>query len=137
LDWQPFGLVGGLGGLVKSIKVYKKSNFLKPHSKNFLIKNVQMKTFNDIEITPHPLSKLVPEMNSAVMGLYRFDNGFKISITGGYGICGDGIDTFEVAIFKPNRVWYESKDTEVVKTYVTKDEITKIMYNIQKVNVEL
>lgn len=36
-------------------------------------------------------------------------------------------------IFKPNGEFYESPDGEQVKPYVTKDEVTKIMFNVQRI----
>jgi len=86
-----------------------------------------MKTIKDINFTKHPVSP------TAVSGRLYFDNGWSISVIGGDRFYGNGVTTFEVAIFKPNGEFYESPNGEQVKPYVTKDEVTKIMLNVQRI----
>jgi len=64
--------------------------------------------------------------NGGIQAIMEFDNGHKISVVGGPGTYGDGINTFEV--------WRSIDDN--VKGYLSKDEVTELMEELQKVPKE-
>ena len=92
-------------------------------------------TFDDLIFKPHPLSSIKP---GAVQALQQFHNNYTISVVGGpdgCGLYGDGVETFEVAIFQPDGEFYipDGGDSlDAVVGYLTKEEVTKIIHNIQK-----
>jgi hypothetical protein len=88
-------------------------------------------TFDDLIFKPHPASY----KPGAVQAKQTFHNNYTISVVGGpdgCGLYGDGVDTFEVAIFTPEGDFYQSPTWfDQVKGWCTKDEVTKIIKNIQ------
>ena len=77
-------------------------------------------TFEDLQFNPHGV---IP---GAVHAKMTFDNGHKISVVGGgMGLHGDGINYFEI---------WRSCD-EDVKGYLTKEEVTENMIELQELLV--
>jgi hypothetical protein len=92
-------------------------------------------TFDDLIFGPHPLTQRDPQMwPDRVQAKQTFHNNYTISVVGGGGLYGDGVETFEVAIFTPDGDFYTPPGGDVfdqVKGWCTKDEVTKIIKNIQ------
>jgi hypothetical protein len=88
-------------------------------------------TFDDLNFGPHPLSR-TGDGQVRVQAVHKFESGYTISVVGGEYLYGDGVETFEVAIFDPNgnfhRLdgWYDD-----VCGWQTKDEINDILYKLQ------
>ena len=81
-----------------------------------------MKTFKDLEFKPHPNGQ------GGVQAIMKFENGHRISVVGGsYGLHGDGKKTFEI---------WRSCDIDV-KGYLTKDEITAEMLELQSLSKDV
>jgi hypothetical protein len=77
-------------------------------------------TFKDLEFKPH---SVVP---NAVHAVAEFANGHRISVVGGgFGIHGDGVETFEI---------WRSCDSDV-DCYLTKEEVTQKMIELQELPV--
>ena len=75
----------------------------------------KVKTFDDLVFKNRPLF-------GGVQATMEFPNGHKISVVGGVkGLHGDGVDTFEI---------WRSCDFDI-KGYLTKDEITSEMLELQ------
>lgn len=89
-------------------------------------------TFDDLIFKPHPLAIYKP---GAVQAKQQFHNNYTISVVGGpsgCGLYGDGVDTFEVAIFTPEGDFYQSLNwDDQVMGWLTKEDVTKIIKNIQ------
>lgn len=80
-----------------------------------------MRTFDDLKFKPHP-SGLGGKM--AQMDL---KNGYKISVVGGKGLYGNGITSFEVAIFDREGEFIQLQEHDSVLGYQSKDDVTKII----------
>lgn len=73
-------------------------------------------TFNDLVFHPHP------RIEGGKKSMMEFPNGHKISIVGGgFGLYGDGVNTFEI---------WRSCDSDV-KGYLTPEEVTEQMIELQ------
>lgn len=75
-------------------------------------------TFKDLEFGQHR------GLPNAVQAIMVFDNGHRISVVGGDGLYGDGVNTFEI---------WRSIDGDV-KGHLTPDEVTDEMIHLQKVS---
>lgn len=84
-------------------------------------------TFNDIEFKPHAAVK------GGVQGKLILPNNITVSVVGGPQLYGDGIDTFEVAAwYTDSSDWIKLSDYDDVKSYVEKDEIDFILFELSK-----
>jgi hypothetical protein len=90
-----------------------------------------MKTFRDLKFKPHYVSSRVdyPEATHAII---QFENGYGISVVFGTCFYSNGIDTYEAAIIKNNKLCYDTEITNDVLKYQTKKEITQIMKRVQE-----
>lgn len=83
--------------------------------------------FEDLEFAPHANG-----MDGAVQSQHIFPNGITLSIVGGgYGVYGNGIETFEVGAFKKGHEWIKLSEYDDVVGWQTKEDINAI---IQKLN---
>lgn len=81
-----------------------------------------MKTFDDLEFSPHPngLGGKIAQMD--------LGNGYKISVVGGgRGLYGDGETTFEVAMFNRMGEMITLGENDQVLGWQTIDEINEII----------
>jgi hypothetical protein len=78
-------------------------------------------TFDDLKFKPrnHPFG--------GIQAIMEFDNGHRISVVGGKGTYGDGIDSFEI--------WRSIDDG--TKGYLSKDEVSEQMIELQKVSKDV
>ena len=85
-----------------------------------------MKTFKDLKFNTHPNAPYF--MQQARMD---FDNGFGISVVNGQGAyCDEG--TYEIAVLKDGEITYDTHITNDVIGYLSPQEITEIMKDIQE-----
>ena len=85
--------------------------------------------YDDLVFTPHPNG-----IEGAVQSQHTFDNGITISVIGGYGLYGDGIDSFEVAAWhKEGNGWIQLSEEEHhdVLGWQDKDEVTEIIQKLK------
>ena len=81
----------------------------------------KVKTFDDLVFKNRPLF-------GGIQAIMEFPNGHKISVVGGVkGLHGDGVDTFEI---------WRSCDLDI-KGYLTKDEITSEMLELQAMSEDV
>jgi hypothetical protein len=84
-----------------------------------------MKTFKDLEFTPHPSI-------TGKKAVLKFPNGYSVSVLFGDMFYSNGRDTYELAAIGRNGVLCYSTDlSDNVLCYQTEDQITKAMEFIQ------
>jgi hypothetical protein len=84
-----------------------------------------MKTFNDLEFKPHIT------MNG-VMSRTMFENGYGASVVKGEYTYGGKDGLYELAVLDSNGdLTYETPITSDVEGYLTEDEVTKLLEQIQ------
>jgi hypothetical protein len=99
------------------VKPYKR---IKSH--NLIDPCESCKTFKDLKFYPHKSGL------GGQQAIMKFDNGHRISVVGGgIGLYGDGINTFEI---------WRSCDGDV-KGYLTPEEVTEEMVELQKLDINV
>ena len=84
-----------------------------------------MKTFDDLVFELHPLGGILAHL--------FFDNGRGVSVICGSWFYSNGVDTYEVAVLdKEGDIDYSTPITNDVLPYLTKDEVTEVMKQIQE-----
>ena len=62
----------------------------------------------------------------------EFSNSYGASVVGGaFGLYGDGVHSFEVAVLKHGQVCYDTPITNDVLGYQTEDEVHEILKQIE------
>jgi len=85
-----------------------------------------MKTFNDLEFKPHIT------MNG-VMSRIMFENGYGASVVKGEYTYGGKDGLYELAVLdKDGKLCYDTPVTDDVEGYLSENEVTKLMEQIQK-----
>jgi hypothetical protein len=80
-------------------------------------------TFQDLEFAPHANG-----MKGAVQAKLELPNGIVISVVGGGGLYGNGIETFEVGAWhKEGHEWIQLSEFDDVVGWQDKDDITAII----------
>ena len=87
-----------------------------------------MLKFKDLEFKAHLFDEIDP---TAIQAIINFDNGYGVSVVRGkyFFYCND--NTYEVAILKDGNLCYDTPIASDVLGYQTKDQITKIMKELQ------
>jgi hypothetical protein len=84
-----------------------------------------MKTFNDLEFKPHP-------RGSGIISRIKFDNGYGASVVKGPHTYGGNEGLYELAVIDANdQVTYDTPVTNDVEGYLTEEDITKLLEQIQ------
>jgi len=85
------------------------------------------KTFDDLVFVPHFNNM------GGVQCKIDTDNGYTISIVGGPSLYGDGVNTFEVAVWKSDgdMGWVRLSPNDDVLGYRSKDEVLQIISDIE------
>jgi hypothetical protein len=85
-----------------------------------------MKTFNDLEFKPHIT------MNG-IMSRIMFENGYGASVVKGEYTYGGKDGLYELAVLdKDGKLCYDTPITDDVIGYLTQQEVTDLMIEIQK-----
>lgn len=85
-----------------------------------------MKTFNDLIFTKHSNG-----IAGAVQAKLVLDNNITLSVIGGPGLYGDGINTFEVGAWhNDSNDWIKLSDYDDVITWQSKDDIDQIIQRL-------
>jgi hypothetical protein len=88
----------------------------------------EINSFDDLVFKPHP-----NKMEGAVVAQHTFPNDITISVVGGMGLYGDGINSFEVAAWhKEGHDWIELSDNQVVVGWQSKEDVTEIIQKLLK-----
>ena len=87
--------------------------------------DLNLKTFDDIEFKPHPLG-------NGIHGVITFDNGYGASvIRHNYSYGGDA-GLYELAVLdKDGELTYDTPITSDVMGYLTPEDVTEILIQIQ------
>jgi len=96
-----------------------------------------MKTFKDLEFKPHPNS--APELSNGDLGIVShiyFDNGYGASVVRSQYSYGGSQGLYELAVRKgtegDSEICYDTPLTEDVLGYLTEDDITEALKQIQE-----
>ena len=85
-----------------------------------------MKTFNDLEFKPHSAGM------GGVMSRIIFENGYGASVVQTFFSYGGDKGLYELAVLDSDgKLTYETPVTDDVEGYLTEDDVTKLMEQIQ------
>jgi hypothetical protein len=85
-----------------------------------------MKTFNDLEFKPRILM-------GGIISRITFENGYGASVVKGEHTYGGKDGLYELAVLdKDGKLCYDTPVTDDVEGYLSEDEVTKLMEQIQK-----
>jgi hypothetical protein len=92
-----------------------------------LYKLIKMKTFKDLEFNPHP------NHLGGVQARIYFDNGYGASVVKTPYTYGGDMGLYELAVFgKDGHIAYDTPVTNDVEGYLSEDDVTKILEQIQE-----
>nr|DAV38616.1 MAG TPA: hypothetical protein [Caudoviricetes sp.] len=99
----------------------------------------ELKNFNDLEFNRHPLAKYAErppfivrhEYAESKLAKMDFENGYGISVLLGSLFESNGIDTYEVAVFKNGDLCY-APITNIEIGFITANEVSAVMRQIQE-----
>jgi len=83
-----------------------------------------MKTFNDLDFQPM-------QFGIGIQARINFDNGYGASVIRSLYSYGGNQDLYELAVIKDNAIRYDTPITDDVIGYLTEDEVTKYLGQIQ------
>jgi len=90
------------------------------------METTNIKTFNDLEFIPHT------SHSDGIMSRIIFDNGYGANVVCSAYTYGGADGLYELAIIdKDGQVTYETPITSDVMGYLNKDDVTKLMEQIQ------
>ena len=91
-----------------------------------------MKTFNDLEFIDHPMGAEYGGIISRV----SFDNGYGASIVKGPMSYGGDRGLYELAVLDSNgELTYDTPVTSDVEGYLSEEDVTKLLEQIQKLEI--
>ena len=86
----------------------------------------QINSFDDLVFKPH-----ANRTEGAVQAQHDLPNGITISVVGGRGLYGDGINSFEVAAWpKEGQEWIKLSEHDDVIGWQSKEEVTEIIQKL-------
>ena len=86
-----------------------------------------MKTFNDLDFNPIDMG-----IGIGIQARINFDNGYGASIIRSPYSYGGNQDLYELAVIKDNAICYDTPITDDVIGYLTEDDVTKYLGQIQE-----
>lgn len=90
------------------------------------------KTFDDLEWNPWTTDEhYSQEFLDSRQAKMTFSNGYGVSVLCGTPFYSDGVDSYEVAIFKDGKFYKLDRFDDTVIGHRTKDEVTNIMKYLQ------
>ena len=84
-----------------------------------------MKTFNDLDFQPM-------QFDVGIQARIFFDNGYGASVIKSPYSYGGNQDLYELAVIKDNAIRYDTPITDDVIGYLTEDDVTKYLGQIQE-----
>lgn len=78
-------------------------------------------TFDQLKFNSHPA------LSGAKQCKFQLPTGYTVSIVAGNYLYGDGINTFEVAVFDPDGEFVRLSNDDDVLPYQTKDQVMEII----------
>ena len=88
-----------------------------------------MKTFNDLDFQPM-------QFDVGIQARINFDNGYGASVIKSPHSYGGNQDLYELAIIKDNAICYDTPITDDVLGYLTEDDVTKYLSQIQELKIK-
>ena len=85
-----------------------------------------MKTFNDLDFNPMDMG-----IGIGIQARINFDNGYGASVIKSPYSYGGNQGLYELAVIKDNAICYDTPITDDVIGYLTEDEVTKYLGQIQ------
>ena len=82
------------------------------------------KKFKDLEFKKH-------SAGSGKISQLDFDNGYGVSVIFGSLFYSNGIDIYELAIFKDGNICYDSGITDDVLGHLSEEEVSEYMVKVQ------
>jgi len=86
-----------------------------------------MKTFNDLDFNPMDMG-----IGIGIQARINFDNGYGASVIKSPYSYGGNQDLYELAVIKDNAICYDTPVTDDVLGYLTEDDVTKYLGQIQE-----
>jgi len=91
-----------------------------------------MKTFNDLEFIDHPMGAEY----GGIISRISFDNGYGASIVKGPMSYGGDRGLYELAVLDSNGdLTYDTPVTSDVEGYLSEEDVTKLLEQIQKLEI--
>jgi len=88
----------------------------------------EINSFEDLVFKPHRNG-----MEGAVQSQHDLPNGITISVVGGQGLYGDGIESFEIAAWRKEDIdWLRLSEYDEVLGWQSKEEVTEAIQKILK-----
>jgi len=84
-----------------------------------------MKTFNDLDFQP-------TQFDVGIQARINFDNGYGASVIKSPYSYGGNQGLYELAVIKDDAICYDTPITDDVLGYLTKDDVTKYLGQIQE-----
>ena len=92
-----------------------------------------MKTFKDLKFETHHSSKSgISKFSESKQATMDFNNGYGVSVLVGSAFYSNGIDSYELAITLNGDLCYTSGISDNVMAYISKEEVTRVMIEVQK-----
>jgi hypothetical protein len=85
-----------------------------------------MKTFKDLEFKPHPNAL------GGIQAVIDFDNGYGASVICTSFSYGGTLGLYELAVLHDGEITYDTPITGDVMGYLTEDEVTELLKQIQE-----
>ena len=91
-----------------------------------------MKTFNDLEFIDHPMGAEY----GGIISRISFDNGYGASVVKGPMSYGGKNGLYELAVLDSNgELTYDTPVTSDVEGYLSEEDVTKLLEQIQKLEI--
>jgi hypothetical protein len=91
-----------------------------------------MKTFNDLEFIDHPMGAEY----GGIISRISFDNGYGASVVKGPMSYGGDRGLYELAVLDSNgELTYDTPVTSDVEGYLSEEDVTKLLEQIQKLEI--
>ena len=91
-----------------------------------------MKTFNDLEFIDHPMGAEY----GGIISRISFDNGYGASVVKGPMSYGGDRGLYELAVLDSNGdLTYDTPVTSDVEGYLSEEDVTKLLEQIQKLEI--
>ena len=92
-----------------------------------------MKTFDDLVFEEYPIAiDTIPDYKDAKQAVLNFDNGYGVSVLLGKCFYSNGVNTYELAVLKDDRICFTTSITDDVIGHISSDEVTDIMIRVQQ-----
>ena len=88
-----------------------------------------MKTFNDLDFQSM-------QFGIGVIARINFDNGYGASVVKSLYSYGGNQDLYELAVIKDDAICYDTPITDDVLGYLTEDDVTKYLGQIQELKIK-